>query len=196
MRRRLSAALLVLLCAPIPQASADWFITPFLGTSFGADTTALIFEASGQKLTLGASVALIGPGLLGVELDVGHTPGFFQGDDPEGLVLSSRVTTVGGNVIIAAPLALTRESLRPYVVGGVGLIQARSQNAAGLFPVDQDLAGLTLGAGALGMVSERTGLRFDIRHIKAVAGAKGPFERPGASRVRFWRATAGVTIRY
>jgi len=197
MRRRLSVACFLLLCAPPAQARADWLITPFLGTSFGAQTTFLTFEeGKRRKLTLGTSVALIGSGILGVEADIAHTPGFFQGDDPRGLVLTSRVTTVSGNVIIAAPLAFTRESLRPYVVGGLGLIQARSRHAADLFPIDHDLLGLTLGAGALGFVSDRTGLRFDIRHIKAMSGAKGPFERPGASRLRFWRATAGVTIRY
>ena len=196
MRRRWSVALLLLCASPAP-ADADWLITPFIGTSFGAETTFLVFDAgAGRKLMFGGSVALLGSGILGIEADVGHIPGFFQGDDPRGLVLSSRVTTVGGNVIVAAPLAVTRESLRPYVVGGLGLLQARTRNAADLFPVDRNLLGLTLGAGALGFVTERTGLRFDIRHIRAVSGPDNPFDRPGTSRLRFWRATAGVTIRY
>lgn len=196
MRRRLSVALL-LLCASPAQAHADWLITPFIGTSFGAETTFLVFDAgAGRKLMFGGSVALLGSGILGVEADVGHIPGFFQGDDPRGLVLSSRVTTVSGNVIVAAPLAVTRESLRPYVAVGLGLLQARTRNAADLFPVDRNLLGLTLGGGALGFVTDRTGLRFDVRHIRAVSGPENPFERPGTSRLRFWRATAGVTIRY
>ena len=141
-------------------------------------------------------MALLSDGILGLEADVGHTPGFFEGNDPLGLVLTSRVTTVGGNVILAAPLALTRESLRPYLVGGLGLMHARSKHAAGLFPVEQDLLGLTVGAGAIGFVTERTGLRFDVRHIKAISGADGPFDRPGHSRLSFWRATAGLAIRY
>jgi len=195
MLRRLSAALL-LLCAPTAKAHADWLITPFLGTSFGAETSFLVFdEGAGRKLTFGGSVALIGSGILGIEADVGHTPGFFQGDDRRGLVLSSRVTTMSGNVIVAAPLALTRESLRPYVVAGLGLMQARTKNAADLFPVDRNLLGLTVGAGALGLLTDRTGLRFDLRHIRAISGATNPFV-PGVSRLRFWRATAGVTVRY
>jgi hypothetical protein len=197
MRRRLSVSLLLLCWAVPAPARADWLITPFLGTSFHADTTFLIFEAGAdRKLTLGGAVGWLGDGVLGAELDVGHTPGFFQGSDPNGLVLMSRVTTVSGTVVLAAPIALTRESLRPYVVGGLGVIQARSTNAADLFPVDRDLLSLTLGAGAIGMVTQRTGLRFDIRHIKALSGAEGPFERPGASGLRFWRATAGVTFKY
>ena len=195
MLRRLSVATL-LLCASTATAHADWLFTPFIGTSLGAETSFLVFdEGAGRKLTFGGSVALLGSGILGVEADIGHTPGFFEGNDPNGLVLSSRVTTVGGNVILAAPLAVTRESLRPYAVAGLGLMQARTKNAADLFPVDRNLLGLTIGGGALGFLTERTGLRFDIRHIRAISGAENPFV-PGVSRLSFWRATAGVTIRY
>ena len=195
MLRRLSVATL-LLCAPTATAHADWLFTPFIGTTFGAETSFLVFdEGAGRKLTFGGSVALLGSGIFGVEGDIGHTPGFFEGNDPQGLVLSSRVTTVSGNVLVAAPLAVTRESLRPYVVAGLGLMQARTKNAADLFPVDRNLLGFTIGGGALGFLSERTGLRFDIRHIRAVSGAENPFV-PGVARLSFWRATAGVTIRY
>ena len=197
MARRLAVALLLFLWTPPADAHADWLITPFLGTSFGGETTFLIFEGgAGRKMTLGASVVLLGDGILGLEADVGHTPRFFEGNDPLGLVLTSRVTTLSGNVMLAAPLALTRESLRPYLVGGLGLMQARSKHAAGLFPVDQDLLGLSLGAGAIGFVTERTGLRFDLRRFRAISGADGPFARPGVSRLSSWRATVGVALRY
>ena len=86
MLRRLSVALL-LLCASSTKAHADWLFSPFIGTSFGAETSFLVFdEGAGRKLTFGGSVALIGSGILGIEADVGHTPGFFQGNDPIGLV--------------------------------------------------------------------------------------------------------------
>lgn len=187
--------LLFVLAAP-PTARADWLITPFAGGSFAPETTLLVFEeGAGRKFTLGASIALLSDGLLGVEAEVGHTPGFFQGDDPLGLVLTSRVTTITGNVILAVPLALTRESLRPYVVGGLGLLQARSKHVGGLFPLDQNLLGVNFGGGAIGFVTNRTGLRFDLRHIKAASGADGPLARPGISRLSFWRATIGIVIR-
>ncbi len=197
MLRRPAVALLLLLAIPPARAHADWLITPFLGTSFAGETTYLLFEeGAGRKLTLGASVTLLTDGIFGLEAEIAHTPRFFEGNDPLGLVLTSRVTTLSGNVIVAAPLALTRESLRPYFVSGLGLLQARSKDAAGIFPVDQELLGLSLGAGAIGLVNERTGLRFDVRHIKAISGSDGGSARPGVSRLSFWRATAGVTIRY
>jgi hypothetical protein len=154
-----------------------------------------VFEQVGnKKLTLGGSVALLSDGLLGLEADFAHTPGFFQGNALPGLVRSSRVTTLHGNVVVAAPLALTRESLRPYVVGGLGLIQARTGDL--VFPLEKDLLGLSLGGGAIGLISERTGLRFDVRRLKAISGEDGPLARPGRSRLSFWRVSAGVILRY
>jgi hypothetical protein len=192
---RVLAALAILVCPS--TAAADWLLIPFVGGSFAPETTFLIPEkGAGQKLTLGGSVALLSDGVLGLEADVGHTPGFFQGDDPLGLVLSSRVTTVSGSVILAVPLSITRESLRPYVVGGVGLLQTRSRHAGAAIPVEEDLLGAIVGAGAIGMVTFQTGLRFDVRYIKAASGAAGPFAQPGLSRLSFWRASAGLVLRY
>ena len=194
---QLAALTPLLLACPAARAHADWLITPYVGASFAPETTFLIFEeGAGRKWVLGGSVALLSDGVLGLEADFSHIPSFFQGEDPFGLVLTSRVTTFGGNLVLAVPVSITRESLRPYLVGGLGLIQARSKHAAGLFPVDEDLLGVTLGGGAVGFVSDLTGLRFDVRHIKAASGADGPFARPGLSRLSFWRATIGVVFRY
>lgn len=196
-RARLAILLVSLLCVSAREVRGDWLITPFVGGSFAPETTFLVFEeGAGRKFTLGASAALLSDGFLGIEAEFGHTPGFFEGQDPLGLVLSSRVTTISGNVIVAVPLSITRESLRPYLVGGLGLLQVRSAHAGGLFPVDEDLLGVSFGAGAVGMISTRTGLRFDVRHIKAASGADGPLPRPGISRLSFWRATIGVVLRY
>ena len=191
MPRRLAVALLLLLWTPPETAHADWLITPFLGNAFASETTLLVLEELGRRQTFGVSVSLLGDQFFGLEAEIGHTSRFFEGNDPLGLVLTSRVSTVSGSVIVAAPLALTRESLRPYLVGGIGLMQARSTDAAGIFPVDQDLFGVNIGGGAIGFVTERTGLRFDVRHFRALGA-----EDTGASRLSFWRAAAGVTLRY
>jgi hypothetical protein len=197
MPRRLAVALLLCFCAPAADARADWLITPFIGTSFAGETTFLILEeVAGSRMTVGASVALLGAGIFGVEADVAYTSKFFEGDDPLGLVLSNHVTTLSGNVLLAAPLALTRESLRPYLVGGLGLLQARLRHAGGVLPLNEDRLGLSLGGGAIGFVTDFTGLRFDVRHIKAISGSDGLLARPGVSRLSFWRATAGLTLRY
>ena len=147
-------------------------------------------------MTLGASVALLGAGILGIEADVGHTPKFFEGDDPLGL--SSRAGSRPSAATCCSPRRWRSPANRCGHTwsGGLGLMQARSSNAASLFPLEEDRLGLSVGGGAIGFVSERTGLRFDVRHIKAISGPDGPFPRDGVSRLSFWRATAGLTIRY
>ena len=194
--RRPAVALLILLCTPPTAARADWLITPFLGNAFGAETGFLVFEGLGRRLTLGTSVAILSGGVFGLEAEIGHTPRFFEGDDPLGLVLSSRVTTVSGSVIVAAPLAMTRESLRPYFVVGIGLMQARIKHVAGVLPLDENIPAVIVGVGATGFFTDRTGLRLDVRHFKGHGAADTLTIRPGAPRLSFWRATAGVTLRY
>ncbi|MDA1183108.1 MAG: hypothetical protein O2930_00510 [Acidobacteria bacterium] len=172
-------------------------MTPYLGSAFAAETQLLVFEEGlRRRLTLGASVSLMNDGLVGLEVDVGHTPRVFEGDDPLGLVLSSRVTTYSGNVLLAAPLAVTRESLRPYLVLGLGLMQARSTHAAGLLPVHENLLAMNVGVGATGFLTDRTGLRFDLRHFRGLGAADAIPTRSDASRLSFWRASVGVTLRY
>jgi hypothetical protein len=192
---RATTVVILLACAP-SAASADWLIMPFYGTAFASQTTFLDLDrGAGQtKTTFGASVALLSDGFLGLEADVGHSPRFFQGD--RRLVLSSRVTTVSGNLVVAAPLALTRESLRPYLVGGLGLLQVRADDAIRALPIEKDLLGLTVGGGAIGMITPFTGVRFDLRHLKAVSGERGSFAREGTSRLSFWRASVALTVRY
>jgi hypothetical protein len=82
--RVITFIVLFLLVAPV-RAGADWLLIPYAGVRFGG-TTALsdLDNAAGERsYTLGLSVAGLGAGVLGIEADVGHTPGFFQrGDHP------------------------------------------------------------------------------------------------------------------
>ena len=70
------------------------------------------------------------------------------------------MTTLSGSVIVAAPLAVTRESLRPYLALGIGLMQARIKHAAGVLPLDEDMLAVNVGVGATGFFTDRTGLRL------------------------------------
>ena len=101
--------------APSTEARADWLLTPFVGTTFGAETT--VFDPGGgadvKHWTFGINAAFLSDQIFGVETELAWVPGFFEGEDQQDLVLESRVTTLFGNVIVAVPLAVTRESLRP-----------------------------------------------------------------------------------
>jgi opacity protein-like surface antigen len=188
----------LLACMPPSTASADWLITPFLGMKFAGQSNFLELEqgAGEKKVTFGGSVAVLDEGLLGLEADFGHTLRFFQRADRGGLVTGSSVTTLMGNVILAAPLGLTRESLRPYLVGGVGWIRASSDDLIQLIEIDSNLFGLDIGFGAIGFITNRTGLRFEFRYFRNLSKEEASPEALGTTRITFWRASAGVTLRY
>lgn len=185
-------------CASSQTASADFLFTPFLGTTFAGDTTLLDLDvgaASSKHWTFGGSAAWLSDQILGVEADFAMTPGFFQNSsNGTGLVVSSRVTTLTGNVLAAFPLSVTRESLRPYLTGGVGLIRAISEDLIGLNERG-NWVGLQFGAGAIGFINDRTGVRFDLRNSRSLSRDTTLLgERK--SKLSFWRATVGVTVRY
>ena len=172
-------------------------MTPFFGTTFSGSTTLIDLEigaASERHWLYGGSAGWLSDHVLGVEADVAMAPGFFENDTGTGLVVASRVTTLSGNVIAALPLSVTRESLRPYITGGVGLIRASVEDLIGLNETG-NWVGLQLGAGAIGMLSERTGVRFDLRNTRTFS-RDATLRGERTSKLSFWRATVGVTLRY
>jgi hypothetical protein len=185
--------------APVPEArAADWLFTPFVGTTFGTDTSFLILEtgaASSAQLVIGGSAALLSRGVFGVEADYGYAPRFFERDNRAGNITGSNVNTLSGSAIAAMPLSVTRESLRPYAIGGLGLMHAAVQDAVNFSDVREDMLGYNVGGGAIGLISQRTGFRFEIRHFRSVQNAPNALTGEDGPRLSFWRATVGVVIR-
>jgi Outer membrane protein beta-barrel domain len=179
------------------DAGADWLFTPFLGATFAPQIPFVDLEQSAgtKKVVVGGSAALLSNGVFGIEGDFGYSPRFFETSSRAGLNTGSNVTSLMGNVVVALPLHVTRESLRPYAVGGVGLIHAA---AAALvvetFDIDNNLLGYDFGGGAIGMFDPNVGVRFDLRQIRTVHEVENLLQQRG--HLSFWRATVGVTIRY
>ena len=196
-RGRILVLAVLFFCCQVAEARADFFITPFLGSEFAGSTTLLDLDtgaASSKHWTFGGSAAWLSDGILGVEADFSIVPGFFQNSSGTGLVIGSRVTTLTGSVIVALPLSVTRESLRPYAVGGLGLLHATSEDILSLNE-SGDWLGLQIGAGAIGLITNRAGVRFDLRHLRALS-RDTTLRGEQTSKLSFWRATVGVTLRY
>src|SRR4030095_11633601 len=101
-----------------------------------------------SKFTVGANAVALGE-FLGVEADVGNTPGFFQ-RGTQNLIVGSRVTTLTGHMALALPRRLAQYSLRPYVVGGAGIMYARSEDVVDVLTVSRTLAAFDVGGGVTG----------------------------------------------
>jgi opacity protein-like surface antigen len=196
---RRAATVAVLLLAFAAEARADWMFTPFVGTSFGTNTSQVILEAgaaNAAKLTFGGSAALLSQNVLGVEADFGYAPHFFERDAKAGTITASNALTLSGNVIAAVPLSITRESLRPYVTGGLGLIHSSASEPLSLFSFDENNLGMNIGGGAVGLISPRTGFRFEIRQFRTLQNGTNALTGVRSTRLSFWRASVGVVIRF
>ena len=177
--------------------AADRQIRPFIGATFGAATTFVDPEdAVGRpNLAIGASAVFLGE-VFGTEIDVFDAPGFFESGHKD-LVHLSRVTTISANVVVAAPHRLTEYSLRPYFVGGAGLMRVRTTTAFGVFDVAAVIPQLDAGVGVVAFVTNRIGLCWDVRRFQSVGSNTGTVGLSfGAERLSFWRATMAVVIRY
>jgi hypothetical protein len=177
--------------------SGEWHVKPFLGVSWGGNTTFLDFEqaAGTANLVIGASGGWIGE-VVGLEVDVGRAPGFFQSG--ENLVQRSSVTTFTGNVVVAVPRRVAEYTLRPYFVGGGGLMRVRIDALAlGNLPGRSSLATLDAGGGVTGFLSDRLGVNWDLRRFWSVGGEdqEEGFSF-GPEQLSFWRASMALAIRY
>ena len=195
------AAVTFLIVASAPDAAADWLFTGFLGSTFAGSTTHLDLEggAATNQVIYGASVGWLSSSIIGVETEFAYAPRFFETDNRAGTITGSHVMTLMGNVLVTLPLSVTRESLRPYVVGGIGLMQNGSAASLDflddLDPQERNVVGMTMGGGAIGFISPDVGVRFDLRHTRSLLRGTNPLTGEPGTRLRFWRVTVGVTLR-
>jgi Outer membrane protein beta-barrel domain len=189
---------------PVPSARADVLFTPFVGANLGGSAASPLADFVGDpsKTTFGGSLALMSGGVFGVEADVGYTPRFF-GTDVElgGIPVSlvrNNVLTAMVNVTAGVPLqGGGGAGIRPYAVGGIGLIRQQLSAAAGLVNYDLNDVGYNVGGGVVLFVSRNVGIRGDVRHFRTLGGNTVVDLidlQPGA--FNYTRATVGVTFRY
>ena len=181
-------ALLVLTLAG--TARPETVLTPYVGRVFGGELSTDFEGAIDEShLNYGVSLAFVGDGVLGFEVDASYTPDFFGSDFG-----SNNITSLMGNVMLGFPAG---ESLRVYAVGGAGLLKSRVDDADDFFDVDQNDLGINVGGGVAFYFSERFGARADLRYFRDLTTR----DEPGDLEIDlggfdFWRGTAGLAIRF
>ena len=203
-----SSVLAVVITAAAPaKASADWLFTPFIGWNWGAGVTfnsdlGDFDDEFEKKFNYGATLAWMGAGIFGFEVDFGYAPNFFESTEGDANFSygDSNVTTLMGNVILGIPIGgQTGLGIRPYVSGGVGLIKSRIDGADDLFELDTDSNnfGMNVGAGLTGFFTDNVGLKGDIRYFRSLQDDDEPNEFGFSfGQFDFWRGSVGVTFRF
>jgi hypothetical protein len=209
LRARLAACIAGLLLATASPAQAEWQFTPLLGYTFNGSTTLIDFGLVNNQtandephIDFGGSVSLLGEGPIGIEGYFIHTPNFFESKQFNIVLprtLGSRTYAMMGNVVLTIPRSWNRYGLRPALSGGVGLIHAGVEDQGDVLGYRLNLWGLNVGGGAVGYLSDRVGVRFDLRYFQNISGA--PDEQLSALtlgeplRLRYWTAAFGVVFK-
>ncbi len=201
MRRRASAilglaALLMVFAAPAP-ASAEGFISPWIGVNFGTNPFESLAdgdEVDGGRTSYGVTGGYMGAGIFGFEADLGYSPSFFGDQSDFG---SNNVLTAMANVILGIPIGGTSGAgVRPYVSGGLGLIRTSYGELLNFDAVSNNMFGYNLGAGIMGYFATHIGLRGDVRYFRTIedntSGTDLNFDLGG---FHFWRASIGLVIK-
>jgi opacity protein-like surface antigen len=201
-----AALVLLILGAAAKPASADILFTPYVGVVFGGSANNFnindLSDEFEQRVSFGGSLAWMGAGVFGLEVDYHLAPNFYQitgGDeDIELLDLDSSVQTFMGNVILGVPLGGTSGfGVRPYAAGGIGLMRASLNSAGDLFDnLSNNELGFNVGGGVHLFFSDSVGIRGDVRYFRGLQGGDDEGEDLDLEDFDFWRTTVGVTFRF
>src|SRR5918995_3329428 len=80
----ITSVLALVFYAGVPaQASADWLFTPYIGMNWGGSAGFTQSDADFEdeferRANFGASLAWMGAGAVGFEVDFGYSPNFFE----------------------------------------------------------------------------------------------------------------------
>ena len=203
----LSGCLAFMMTMAIPaKASADWLFTPFVGLNWGSSVTFNDefgdFDDEFEKRgTFGASLAWMGGGIAGFEIDFGYTPNFFESTEgsEDFDYGENNLTTLMANLTLGAPIGgQSGGGIRPYASGGVGIIRSNIGDAEDLFDVDSTNWGFNVGAGVTGFFTDNIGIRGDVRYFRSFSDTEDADDDFDVTLgdLKFWRGSVGVTFRF
>lgn len=181
--------------------AAEWQYTCLGGITFLGSTTLVDSDLASSNLhvSFGGAATFLTNGIVGVEGIAQLTPRFLK-NGGSALVASGRTEAFMGNVVFTAPRRLTEYTLRPFVSGGVGLLRASLEGVPvqGIGPLvayGTNLAGLDVGGGAIGFLTNHLGLRFDLRYFSTLNRTDQGANAVGKTHLSYMTATVGFVYR-
>jgi opacity protein-like surface antigen len=131
--------------------------------------------------------------VAGFEIDFGYTPDFFNQESAFAIIADSNVTTLMGNLVVGVGAG----PVRPYGVIGMGLIRSRVDGGDLFDDISTNDTGFDAGFGVIGMLSDRVGLRGDLRYFRSLQDPTDDDDFDvSLGNFDFWRATGGISFRF
>ena len=184
--KRLFVAIGLVIGLLVPaSANADVILSPFSGVTFSGDAPA-------KKLTLGGSITFMGTA-AGLEVEFNYTPDFFGEQRGTAIIADSNMTTFMGNVVVG----VGKGPVRPYIVGGIGLLRPRI-DTSGLFTnVNANSFGLDAGGGINIFVTPRVGIRGDLRYFRRLTDPSSDNDLDlTLADFHYWRMVGGLNFKF
>jgi opacity protein-like surface antigen len=183
----LTFSFVVLTLVPTPVA-AQGFISPFIGFDYGGDSGCpTASNCEDKHSNLGVAGGKLGA-IAGAEVEFGYARDFF-GDTPG---VDSSVLTLMTNVIVGPRIGV----IRPFVLGGVGLIKSHVELDAGSLLDSSNNFGWNLGGGVMLMFGDHLGVRGDIRRFKSFQDISILGFDLSEEKLTFNRASAGLVLAF
>lgn len=180
-------ALGVWAAAPRP-AAAQGFISPFIGFDYGGDSGCpTATNCEDKHSNLGVAGGKLGA-IAGAEVEFAYARDFF-GDTPG---VDSSVLTLMTNVIVGPRIGL----IRPFVLGGVGLIKSHVELDAGSLLDSSNNFGWNIGGGVMVMFGDHVGVRGDIRRFKSFQDISILGFDLSEEKLTYNRASAGLVLAF
>jgi opacity protein-like surface antigen len=161
----------------------------WVSSAFGSN------NQNGQT-TFGVSAGSMGADIVGGELDFGGSPSVFGTKSDFG---NNTVMDLMGNLILGVPIGGQHGAgIRPYVVGGVGLIRTQIDGGTiAKVSSSSNMFGWDAGGGVMGYFTDHIGLRGDVRYMRAMSDLTTNVSSIdlNGNKLHFWRASIGVVFR-
>ena len=180
-----SALTLTTAVAAPAAARADVFLTPYAGVNFAGSTV-------DKRTNIGAALTWLGSSGFGVEVDMGFIPDFFAPKDLEvDLLGDNSVTTLMGNIVFGG----TGGGIQPYVSAGAGLMRSQVGSFGEFFDATDNGFGVNAGAGVR-VGGGRLSVKGDVRYFRNITDVDETVLEDVLGDFSFWRATAGLAMRF
>ena len=180
--------LLISIASAVP-ASAQGFVSPFLGYNFGGDSGCVqITNCEDKNLNWGVGVGALGP-IFGGELEFAFIPDFFG----ESTTQSSSVFTLMGNFMLAPRFG----PVQPYGTIGLGLIKTHAElSVTGLLESDNNDFGWNTGGGMFIFFGDHFGVRGDIRYFHAFSALELIGFNLGETKLDYGRFSGALAVKF
>ncbi len=201
----ITAALAAAALVATPQkASADWYLTPFIGGVFGGRANFGEFnnfeDEFEKRVNFGAAIGWMGAGVIGFEADFSWTPNYFENTDRRRKLRLRRQQRHHGHGQSHHRRADWRpdRSRLPALRLRRRRVDSQQCDGSNFFnDLSTDDFGFNVGGGFHAFFTDNIGIRGDVRYFRSLQDNEPDDEFDVAlADFSFWRGSAGVTFRF